>query len=83
MLTRRRYGGCVIEALAGHPDLAGSRLLEASDDSQQGGFAGSALTEDGEEFAFRDFERNILQDDIPTQMLGDGADGEQGSCADG
>ena len=54
-------------------------LLETGNDPQQGRFARAALAENGEEFAFGDFQRNISQNDILAKTLGHVANLEQSS----
>ncbi len=70
-----------IETFAGHPDFSRSGLLEAGENTKESGFAGAAFAEDGEKFPFRNFERDVAQDDVLAEMLGDGAEGEQRRCA--
>ena len=66
-----------IQALAAHPDFAAAGLLEARDEAQQRRFAGTAFTEEGEEFSRGDFERDVLQDFVRAETFGDAADFEQ------
>src|ERR1017187_9857346 len=64
-----------VQALARHPDLSGGGLLEAGEDSQERGFSRAALAEDGEEFSFGDFERDVSQHDVFAEVLGAGGAG--------
>ena len=51
-------------------------LLKTGDEAEEGGFAGAALAEQGNEFAGGDVERNTLQDFMRAEALGDGANFE-------
>ena len=50
-----------VEALAVHPDFAGSGLFESGDQAKQSGFAGAAFTEQGEKFARGDLQRKSFR----------------------
>jgi hypothetical protein len=52
-------------------------MLESGDDSQQCGFTGAAFAEDGEEFPGGDFERDVAQDGVLAERLGDISDAQQ------
>ena len=66
-----------IEALPAHPEFAGSRALEAGDDSQQRRFPGSALAEYRQELPFGYLQRNASQNDILPETLRDVANVQQ------
>jgi hypothetical protein len=51
-------------------DGAGSWLVDAADEVQQGGFAAAAGAGDGEEFAGIDFERNAVESDDTSMVHG-------------
>lgn len=65
----------MIEALSSHQDFAGVDGFKAGDDAQESCFAGAALAEDGEEFAFGDIEGDAAKDRGFSERLGEVADG--------
>src|SRR5271166_522872 len=61
-----------------HLDAAGGVGNESIDDAEQRGFARAAGTEDGDAFAARDFERDVLEHRVLTVLDDEIADGERG-----
>jgi hypothetical protein len=68
-----------VEPLAGHPEFAGIGRLEAGNDPKQRGFARSAFAQDGEKLAFRHFQRDVPENQILPETLGDVLDSQQSS----
>jgi hypothetical protein len=64
--------------LAVDEDLALGRELEAGEHAQQGGLAAAGGTEQREEFAAPDLERDIVDGAHRTEVLGDAAQGDEG-----
>ena len=64
----RRKG---VETRATHPNFAGGGLFETGDEAEQRGFSGAAFAEKGEEFTGGDFETNIFEDALGTEIFGD------------
>jgi hypothetical protein len=58
-----------MQSFGAHPHFTGSQILETGDDAQQSRLSRSAFAENRQEFTFRYLERNIPQDDIPTEAL--------------
>src|SRR5579863_6925471 len=70
-----------VQTLVAHPDFASGGALEAGDDAQQRRFSGTALAENGEEFALGDVEGNFPQNHVLTKTLGHVADAQQRDSA--
>ena len=58
-------------------DPAGVRPLEAGDQAQERGLAATRWSEQGEEFAFKDIEREMIDCGSAAEALGDGLEAEQ------
>jgi len=63
-----------VEALAGHPDLAGAGLFETGDEAEKRGLAGTALAEQSKKFPAGDLQRDIPEHFGAAETLGDPAD---------
>ena len=71
MLVSRLNGGRLGDFLVAEADGAGGDLLEAADHAQRGGLAAAGRTEQGEELAALDVERQIVDGDHVAEALGD------------
>src|SRR5580704_16911266 len=67
-----------IEPFAFHQDLAQIAALEPRNYAQQCRLARAAFSENGQELAFRNLQRNVAKHGILTERLGDISDGKQG-----
>jgi hypothetical protein len=69
----------LIQPLAAHEYFAAVGGFESRNDAQQSGFAGSALAQNGEEFALGYLQGNIFQDRVVAERFRDVANVQQGA----
>src|ERR1700723_2883713 len=67
-----------VEPFSFHQDLAGISLLETSDDPQQRGLSGTTLSENCQELALCNLQRDVAKHGILSKRFGNIADGNQG-----
>ena len=83
MLTGRRYGGTPARSCSVEHDASGVRLFEAREHAQQRGLAAAGRSEQREELAREDIERQRVDGDEIAEALGDVVERDDGPCRHG